>query len=203
MGRFSFSSVGAVLVSRLVRNSLVCVVSLAALLIALPARASVVPKLTFEQIVQGAELVFTGTVVRVESVRTASPSGRTIVTHVTYRVDRMLQGDPRPEITLEFLGGQVGDVALHIEGVPAFAIGQEDVICAHADGLYVSPLTGFNQGRFAVTRDAAGRRLITDRDGRPVAMAADALRSPTPPGSPVTLEAFEQEVLRVLAMPRR
>jgi hypothetical protein len=167
------------------------------------ARASVIPKLSFEQILQTADVVFTGTVLRVESKWTSTRTGRAIISLVTYRVEHVLKGDPGAEITLEFLGGKVGDVALAVEGVPTFSEGQQDVICALAGALHVSPIAGFNQGRFRVIRDvASGQEFVVAQDGRALTMAGDAGRTGRVTTA-VTLAQFEQEILRVLrTLPR-
>ena len=168
------------------------------------ASASIIPPLTFEQILHRADTVFTGTVVRVESRWTPTRTGAAIITLVTYRVERVFKGHPGNEITLEFLGGTVGDVTLEVVGVPKFAQGQHDIVCAVDGTSRVSPITGFNQGRFRVIHDAANRAVVTAHDGRPAPMASDANRSGARgSGQPLTLAAFESEIVRVLQLPPR
>jgi hypothetical protein len=166
--------------------------------------ASVIPKLTFEQILHTADMVFTGTVVRVESKWTPTRSGPAIITLVIYRVERVFKGTPDSETTLEFLGGTVGDVTLEVIGVPTFVKGQHDVICAFAGGLRVSPLAGFNQGRFRVTRDgASGQEIVRGDEDPSTRLAGPAVRGLSTLPAPMTLAAFEQEVVRVLhTLPR-
>jgi len=168
------------------------------------ARASIIPRLTFEQILHSADTVFTGTVVRVESKWTPTRSGAAIITLVTYRVERVFKGHPGNETTLEFLGGTIGDVTLEVVGVPKFAEGQHDVVCALDGTSRVSPITGFNQGRFRVIHDAANREVVTSHDGGPPPMASDVNRSAARgSGQLLTLPAFEREIVRVLQLPPR
>ncbi len=166
-----------------------------------PAGASVVPPLGFERLVRTAELVFTGEVVDVNARWVDTPTGRAIVTAVTFRVERMLKGDPRVTVTLDFLGGRIGDLTLDVAGVPRFEIGQRAVICARGAGPHVSPIVGFNQGRFRVTRDPrTGRDHVTTHDGWAFATVGQ-LGQPRPlasaaPVATMTLESFEREILR-------
>jgi hypothetical protein len=172
------------------------------------ARASVVPPVSFERLVQQADLVFTGDVVLVEPRWVETPTGRAIVTRVTFRVARMLKGEGRPAVTLEFLGGRVGDDALEVSGVPTFEAGQRAVVCARDGQPRVSPIVGFNQGRFRVARDPrTGREHVTTHDGWAFSSVsqlgrARAVTSAVPVAA-MPLEAFEAEILRVAREVRR
>jgi hypothetical protein len=167
------------------------------------ATASVAPALSFEAIVQSAGTIFRGRVLRIQSRWEDTTSGRAIVTGVTFRVERLLKGFSQPEVTLDFLGGEVGDVALDVVGVPRFSIDQRDIICAYPNGSYVSPVVGFNQGRFRVTHDAVRNQdFVTASDGSPISTVADVGR-PRPlvsqiPVPSLSLESFESEILKVV-----
>jgi hypothetical protein len=165
-------------------------------------RASVVPPLSLDKLIESADFVFTGTVLRVEARWTPTQSGRAIVTHVTFGVERTLKGEPVRELSLEFLGGRIGDMALEVSGVPQFEIGQRSVIFARTRELEVSPLAGFNQGRFRVNRDpATGRQYVTTHDGWAFSSVAEIGRERAEvserPVRTMTLEAFEQEIVRL------
>lgn len=163
---------------------------------------SVVPVMTFEQVVTQAQLIFVGTVVRTESEWRTTPEGRAIVTVVTFRVERLHKGASQGEISLEFLGGRVGDVSLEVSGVPRFNVGQEDVICAVTAGPQVSPIAGFNQGRFRINRDVTtGRRYVTTHDGLVItgvqALGRRELTAKSP-SEGMTLEQFEQAISQAM-----
>jgi hypothetical protein len=93
------------------------------------AAASTVPSFSFRQLVARADLIFTGEVVRTESRWVISNAERSIVTTVTFRIQRLLKGEAVGDIVLEFLGGQVADVALEVVGVPRFTVGDRAVMC--------------------------------------------------------------------------
>jgi hypothetical protein len=171
------------------------------LLTGLPLAASVVAPLPFDRLIGSADVVFTGTVVRVEPFWERTSAGPAIVTRVTFRVDRGHKGRMNREINLEFLGGRIGDRELVVSGMPRFEIGQEDVICARTRGPEVSPIVGLNQGRFRVNRDSAGRRFVTTHEGDAIASVAQIgqprlLVAPVPTAT-MPLEQFELEIARI------
>ena len=183
---------------RLVSCLLVAAVCVAAAAV----RASVVAPMTFDALVGSADVVFRGTVVHVEPFWTATPSGRAIVTRVTFRVDRPLKGAASHEVALEFLGGRIDDVALQVSGVPQFEVGQVDVICARMGEPRVSPIVGFNQGRFRVNRErTSGRQFVTLHDGWALSSVAEIgkarVRSSATPLASLTLDVFEQSILQL------
>jgi hypothetical protein len=168
---------------------------------------SVVLPVSFEKLVQSADIVFTGTVIRVEPFRTPTSTGVTIVTRVTFRVERALKGSLPLELSLEFLGGRVGDETLEVSGAPRFQPGDRNVIFARTGVRQISPIVGFNQGRFPITRDSAGRQHVITHDGWAFSSVAQlgrdrALVNATPVAT-VTLEAFEREIVRTAGLAGR
>jgi hypothetical protein len=161
----------------------------------------VIEPMPFETLVRSADLVFRGAVVRTEARWISTGNGRAIVTRVTFRVERMLKGTRQSEVTLEFVGGRIGDDELEVEGVPRFAVGQRDVICARSGDIYVSPVTGFNQGRFRVVRDNMGRDNVTAHDGRALSTISSSGSSTlflaAAGQTAMPLAALEDEILRV------
>jgi hypothetical protein len=184
------------------------IVALCACVLTHTALATVIAPVPFDTLVLSADMVFRGAVAATEARWIDTGNGRAIVTRVTFRVDRMLRGAPQSEVTLEFIGGRIGDRELQVDGVPRFVIGQRDVICARAGNLQVSPVTGFNQGRFPILRDVAGRDFVTAYDGRPVTSLArtgsQGLISVATAGQSMatTLDNLEEEILRVQSAPR-
>jgi hypothetical protein len=175
--------------------------ALVAGLAATPASATIVPPVSFETLVQTADVVFAGDVVQVEPRWVDTGSGRAIVTRVTFRVDRVLKGSPRLQVALDLLGGRVGDTALLVPGVPQFAVGERVIVCARDGGGQVSPIVGFNQGRFRVTRDPqTGREYVTTHDGWAFATTAELGRARAQVArravATMTREAFEDEIRR-------
>ena len=147
-----------------------------AVLLVLPrpaAPTTVIPP-TFDELVARAESVFVAHVVAMRSSWVESRSGRSIVTDVTFAIERTLKGPTYAERSLAFLGGTVGDDTLHVSGMPQFHVGDRDVLFVADSGGPASPLVGFWYGRFRVQRDApTGVDMIRTHDGRPLASVND------------------------------
>jgi len=151
-----------------------CLVVAALLVVARPAAPTTVLAPTFDDLVTRAESVFVAHVVDMRSIWVNSRSGRSIVTDVTFGIERTLKGPTYTERSLEFLGGTVGDDTLHVSGMPQFHINDRDVLFVADSGGPASPLVGFWYGRFRVQRDVAtGVSMIRTHDGRPLASLAD------------------------------
>src|SRR5437867_3838696 len=103
--------------SRCAIGVLVCVLAASS-----AARGATVEPITFEELVQRAERIFVGEVVAVEPVTDRN----SIRTRVTFRVADTVKGHASTLVQLTFLGGQVGDVALEVSGMPKFNVGDEN-----------------------------------------------------------------------------
>ena len=127
-----------------------------------------------DDLVARAETVVVAEVVDIRSSWIQSRPGRAIVTDVTFAIERTLKGRSYAQRSLEFLGGTVGDVTLHVAGMPVFQVGDRDLLFIRDSGRPVSPVVGFMYGRFRVVRDAnTGVEMIRTHDGRPVGSVAD------------------------------
>lgn len=96
---------------------------LALLLFASPALATIVEALSLRELVRASSLIVIG---QVESQRARYDEQGRIVTDVTLRVEESLHGAVArsSRITIERLGGAVGDIGMHVEGEPRFENGE-------------------------------------------------------------------------------
>jgi hypothetical protein len=179
--------------------------ALIALLAATPAAFSttVVP-VSFDRLVESAQSIFLAETIDVRSDWRTSSQGRHIVTTVTFKVERVLKGQVAAETRLEFLGGEIAGLVMEVDRVPRFRVGNRDVLFASGVANAVSPLVGFDSGRFPVSTDRSGRAArITMHDGRPFAPALSATsrtRSLLPRNATATTyDEFESLVLAMLA----
>lgn len=155
----------------------IATVALASALLSQPAYPTTVVPLSLDQMVERADVVFVGEVVDRQSVWSETRDGRGIVTHVTFNVLRVLKGQLGLRTELTFQGGRIGQETEEIDGMPAFRIGDRDVLFVSPNKNAVSPLVGFWQGRFRVVRDAAtGESLVRTFDGNPVMNGLGAKR---------------------------
>ncbi|HEX7003435.1 MAG TPA: hypothetical protein VF168_04535 [Trueperaceae bacterium] len=139
------------------------------LLAAGTALATTYRELSLAEILERAEVAFFGTVASVTvEERLGEPW-----TIVEFAVERQLAAEGEAaRRELAFLGGELAGEALRVSLMPAFEVGEEVLVLAY-DEPYISPIVGFDQGLWRVDdgelRDARGRRLSVDEDGRLVA----------------------------------
>lgn len=134
------------------------------------ARATSVVPPRFDELVAEAELIVRATPVARETRRETSPDGTAILrTYVTLAVERTLKGTPTERLTLSFLGGELGDEAMTVRGVPRLEPGSVDYVFIAGNGRVFCPLVGLGHGRFRVLRDgAAGREYLARENHEPL-----------------------------------
>lgn len=90
-------------------------------------------------------------------------SSRLIITKVTMEVEQTLKGSAPRTLTVEVLGGTIGDETLRVSHVPEFRVGERDVLFLNNAPHAVSPLVGSDQGRFRVMNEAGSgtARVLT------------------------------------------
>lgn len=139
-----------------------------ALLITPLARATTVVPPSFSDLVRNADAIHRGTVTAVEARRVATPdgSGTFIMTYVTVAIERTLKGATAKEVTLEFVGGTLGDDRLIVRGMPTFAVGDREFVFVQKNGVQFCPLVAMMHGRYRVLRDEATAREFVARDNR-------------------------------------
>jgi hypothetical protein len=138
----------------------------------MPATSVIAPP--FEALVDRAELIFTGQVVSQRSEWRMNNGQKSIVTLVSFSVQQVHKGRASSSITLQFLGGTIGDVSLDVAEIPKFKAGERVVLFVEGNGLNVSPLVGFFHGRFLLQRDKAGRATVFDHNGEPFSLSSAA-----------------------------
>jgi hypothetical protein len=141
--------------------------------------------LSLRQITQSAGLIADATVQSVNAYW-ATPSGaQTLRTKVTFQVNQAVKGNPGSTLTLEFLGGRVGEQSLTVEGLPQFQAGERYILFSESpDKAVVCPILGLDQGALRVVHDQESNVDRVFRNwGQPVnAQENFASRSPAVPG---------------------
>lgn len=139
------------------------------------ARSTTVIPPSFDQLVASAESVFVAEVIDLRSVWRDTRERRVIKTLVTFRVEDVWKGSAPVTTQLEFLGGTIDGVTLEVHGVPAFRLGQRDLLFVeNGRRPMVSPLVGFMHGRMRIERDpATGADRVRTFDGRAFASPAE------------------------------
>jgi hypothetical protein len=79
-------------------------------------------------------------------------------------------------VTLQFLGGTMGEISLSVSEMPKFKEGERTVLFVEGNGTAACPVVGFFHGRFSLKRDSSGRETVLKHDGEPFTEADDAGR---------------------------
>jgi hypothetical protein len=141
------------------------------------------------ELIDGANLVFAGSVARVEyrTAEVAGVEGALPYALVTYRVQDVLAGKaPGREFTMTFLGGPDGMGGfVEVSGVPVFQPGEEDVLFVRDDGETGCPLVDCEDGRFRVLKER-----VYNTHGSPVIEFAKGGRAVSGGASPEEFRRF-------------
>lgn len=145
------------------------------LIVAVPCQATSVIPPSFPELVQEADGIYRGQVTDIQAVRTTAPDGTPVIkTRVTLALERTLKGAERSAITLEFLGGTLGDESLVVAGMPKFNLGAVEYVFVQRNGVQFCPLVAMGHGRYRVARDATTARDFIARDnGTPLTDLAE------------------------------
>lgn len=138
------------------------------LLIVLPALASSVLQVTFDELVRSSELVFEG---RVVNKRAAFDKRGSIKTYVTFEVLDVYKGAHSGRtLELPFLGGTVGDLTMKVSDLEAPDIGETGIYFVESmANPPAHPLYGWDQGHFLVRTNQADRTdHVFSLTGKPV-----------------------------------
>ncbi len=134
-------------------------VALFGLLLPMTAQGTTVRGFTTRAMTLEAAAVFRGRVVSKTGIWSDDKSK--IYTESVIAVGEVLAGKvDKKQVTVRQLGGTVGEVRMHVEGIAPLTVGEEVVLFARTDGARWY-LVGMAQGKFAVTRDKAGAEIVT------------------------------------------
>ena len=164
-------------------------IAMISLWLAIPAYATTVIPLSFEQLVNESQSIVYG---RVSEVRAQwTDDRRFIESVVTIEILRGMKGGARESIAFTVPGGQVGRYLNVVPGAPSFVRGDLAVLFLTARGARLPVTTGLTQGIYRVQREAASGEMLVmppigEGDGRVV--RGDPRRKP------VSLAAFEGTV---------
>ena len=143
-----------------------------------PVRATTVVPPEFQTLVNDSDYIVHAVTTSVSAEKRTGPGGVAIFTHVELQVVEVVAGTPPAKITLELLGGRVGNEALSVEGMPRFQVGDEDILFVSGNGRTICPLYGMMHGRYSVQKDpATARRYVARSDGEPLRTTAQIASS--------------------------
>jgi hypothetical protein len=124
---------------------------------------------TFEELSDRAEIVFVGKAVASRTEWRTISADRVIFTLVEFEVAEIWKGSAGKSLTLQFLGGTVGDATMEVAGVPRFSTDDRVVLFVEKNGVQFCPLVGIFHGKFALRKDEkTGRDIVLRHDGKPL-----------------------------------
>lgn len=160
---------------------------------------------TFTELVAQSESVLWGEVTAINSELVTQGNSRAIFTRVTVTVREQIIGTNPTTVTLEFLGGTVGELTMVVDGMPRFAVGQNDILFVQNNGRQICPLVGMAHGRYSIVRDPlTGTDQVTRDNGATLTNVAQVSHPLTKGtltdtlqrlgGTPLTPAAFIAEI---------
>ena len=142
------------------------------------AHATTVERLNLDALVKKSNRIVIG---KVRNSRTYwSSNGKLILTSYTIDVQETLKGQTASTVELTTIGGKIGDLTLHVAGMPVFAKDESAVVFVENTGTY-STVVGLAQGKFAVSNgdvsnDVIGLDFPDGSSGRPTKMPLAAFK---------------------------
>lgn len=130
------------------------------------ARATSVVPPNFPELVAEADAIYRGQITDIQARRVARAAGSVIKTFVTVSIDRALKGPVQETITLEFLGGTIGEESMEVSGVPTYRIGERGILFVQRNGQQFCPLVRLAHGTYRIEQDAAAGREFVARANR-------------------------------------
>ena len=128
-----------------------------------------VKKLTLDDVVRHADLIFVGTAAEKTSRKDADDEHFPIWTDVRFDRLTVLKGGARPSYTVAMAGGRVGKKALFVTGMPEFEVGRRYVVCVRATKKGPCPFIGWGQGVFRVVDETDRTEpFLEDAEGVPL-----------------------------------
>jgi len=162
-------------------------------------QATLVPRMSLEEVVDASESIVQGTVVRSWS---AWDEGRKYIwTHYEIQVADRLKGNLPGTMVVSEPGGAVGETELQIAGTPQYEVGEEIVLFAERTPLGYLRTCGWGQGKFQVTRAPLNGKVTVRTAAKGIQLVERPAAGPTKPqGTPLgemnglELEQFKTRV---------
>jgi hypothetical protein len=130
-----------------------------------PANGSIVQGLELQELVAHADRIILGRVLFSESFQRADGQ---LGTWHRIAVEREIRGSApdEQEVIVETLGGEMGDIAMRVEGEPSFRVGERVLVFVRDGGPYTAfrPV-GMGQGVMRVRREQGVETVTQSREG--------------------------------------
>src|SRR5262245_32115657 len=124
--------------------------------LSIPARATTVERLNLDGLVKKSNRIVVG---KGRSSRTYwSSNGKVILTSYTIDVQETIKGTAVRTVEHTTIGGTIGDLTLHVSGMPVFDKDENAVVFVEKTGLF-STVVGLGQGKFTVVNGEVSNNI--------------------------------------------
>jgi hypothetical protein len=175
----------------------------AAAFVAGAAQATLVERVSLEQLVDGSARIVQGRCLRTWSAWDATHQN--IWTHSEIQVTDALKGDAGQTVVVSELGGEVGDLSMRVEGMPQYQPGEEMVLFLYQTPIGLWRTRGLGQGKFSVLRDPAAGTPRVRADLQGAALTDPAAGAPQGTDlrrlDGLTLDSFKTQVRVLVSRP--
>jgi hypothetical protein len=137
-------------------------------LAAFTSQGTMVRPTSLQNLTDQADIIFSGIVLSNYSHWAEAAQGKVIVTETSFEVVEALKGNPGPQLTLQSLGGAVGQDRMEVEGVPGFDTGEKVLLFVRNQPGQTCPIVSFYHGKLRIQKDAAGNDIAVRHNGQPV-----------------------------------
>jgi hypothetical protein len=149
------------------------------LLFTVNAPATTVERLTLDGLVRKADSIIVGKVIGSRTFWSGNNS--VILTAWSVEVLETIKGPVRRSIEVTTIGGTVGDITLHVAGMPVFETGRNAVVFVEKSGAF-STVVGLGQGKFTVengevVNTVGGLEFYDGRAGSPIRMNFESFKN--------------------------
>lgn len=156
-----------------------------------PVYGTLVPRLSFEELVGQSAVVVHG---RVAAIRVAWDDERqNIWTHYQIVLDEALKGSPGRTLEIQEPGGELDGMRMEIVGAPRYELGEEVVVFAAPTPAGLRTC-GWGQGRFVVEGDPERRRVRNELGGIQLTTPGKAGRYRAAAAQDEALAVFKQRI---------
>ena len=110
--------------------------------------ATTIERLNLDTLVKKSNRIVIG---KVRSSRTYWSSDRKLIlTSTTIDIQETIKGQGAPTVEITTIGGKIGDLTLHVAGMPQFDKDESAVVFVEKSGIY-STVVGLAQGKFSIS----------------------------------------------------
>lgn len=177
------------------------------LAVAMPAHATQVIGLKFAEVVDDADIIFSGKIINIETKLSDQNGKQVPYTFVTVSITEVLKGSLKGDTyTFKTAGGQYPGKKLvyAIGDMPSFKEGQEVFLFLKDDPTLYSPVVGFFQGRFnLLVNKSSGSKEVFDNFGKPVTEGFIKADPANKSSKPVNYEVFKGMIKSLMSSKKK